>query len=438
MKNIFARTTNELFSIVSEKEKEMSPAKELILYSNKKIWRLEDFNEKNYPKGRFYLENQGIRFPCFFNHNVNKKLYVMFSGGRLSTDEPVFNRWSYYTFADGCVLCIDDPMYERYKNLLLGWYYGTEEFSYRKILANIVNEIANIFEIERNNIIFYSSSGGGNAALDCVCQLDGSNAIVINPQVCLSLYPTAKHFQTVTNINLKKRDKYDRNDITYKLKKTTSKIVFMVNIASKDDQIQLDYLLKVLKLQQVEYGISQLSENIFLWTYNADVPDAHGAQDWRSIFFCLTNLLNCKSIDDVKDLYMLFNDFITDRFQQVNKRETYCNSLKEFYLFPYEQVKYNERIVIYGAGFVGKSYVRQIKYNRYCQIVMWCDKKESTRIKDGIQVDTPDNIVLYKFDKILISIYDDKVVKSVMEYLQGMGIQKNKIIYTSHNRVTDF
>ena len=81
MKNIFARTTNELFSIVSEKEKEMSPAKELILYSNKKIWRLEDFNEKNYPKGRFYLENQGIRFPCFFNHNVNKKLYVMFSGG---------------------------------------------------------------------------------------------------------------------------------------------------------------------------------------------------------------------------------------------------------------------------------------------------------------------------------------------------------------------
>lgn len=104
-----------------------------------------------------------------------------------------------------------------------------------------------------------------------------------------------------------------------------------------------------------------------------------------------------------------------------------------FYLFPYKSVVPNEKIIIYGAGKVGKCFIQQIKASRYCEIVAVADRAVSEscvrNIGDDIPLISPADICSMKFDKIVISIWNKDVALSVRDELcTRYGVVQDSII----------
>lgn len=115
------------------------------------------------PDGRLDIQYEGTNFECFFQYKETKTLYVFLNGAITGEGAtvPMFARWSYYKFMNGSMLNISDPMYRMNDKLKLGWYYGTEEIDLQQRLSNMVMQIAGMIGVEKNNIIFVGSSGGG-------------------------------------------------------------------------------------------------------------------------------------------------------------------------------------------------------------------------------------------------------------------------------------
>ena len=87
----------------------------------------------------------------------------------------------------------------------------------------------------------------------------------------------------------------------------------------------------------------------------------------------------------------------------------------------------NKRVVLYGAGQVGKAYYRQIKRNEDCNLVLWVDK-DWEKNKDK-RVEAPQKVVDVEFDLLVIAIKRQELAEEITKELLGMGIQKEKIIW---------
>ena len=99
-----------------------------------------------------------------------------------------------------------------------------------------------------------------------------------------------------------------------------------------------------------------------------------------------------------------------------------------FHLFPYSLVNKGSKIIIAGAGEVGKSFVEQISKNQYCEIVVIVDRNyQHYDCLNGIKVVSPRMIKNYVYDKIVIAVSDEKK-QSVLSDLLALEINKNQII----------
>lgn len=146
-------------------------------------------------------EGSGIRadvtvdrctFPIFSKASTEKKLFVLLGGAASSRDFskfPNFNRWSWADLFPGIVISIADPTLAADPELLLGWYVGTSEINVSKELAFLVDKIATANGIDRSDIVFYGSSGGGFAAMMLAPLIGGgATAVAINPQTRIIKY----------------------------------------------------------------------------------------------------------------------------------------------------------------------------------------------------------------------------------------------------------
>lgn len=94
------------------------------------------------------------------------------------------------------------------------------------------------------------------------------------------------------------------------------------------------------------------------------------------------------------------------------------------WIFPFGKIEKDEKIILYGAGQVGKDYYKQITETAYCKMILWVDKNAN---KENIM--SVDNIFKYEYDKIVIAISSKDVVKSIVNELSEKGISKNKIVF---------
>lgn len=100
------------------------------------------------------------------------------------------------------------------------------------------------------------------------------------------------------------------------------------------------------------------------------------------------------------------------------------------YLFPYSEIEKNSRIMIYGAGKVGRAFYQQIKKTQYCHIEAWVDKKE--RMYDGCTIYRPEEADWEKCEKIVIAIEKESIAKDIENTLiDEYHVAKRKIIWES-------
>ncbi len=99
------------------------------------------------------------------------------------------------------------------------------------------------------------------------------------------------------------------------------------------------------------------------------------------------------------------------------------------YLFPYELVKANSQIVIYGAGKVGKAYMTNLVKTNYAKVIAWVDKAYDNFSNLREQVQSPEVLSGLFFDYIVIAIEKENTVLEIEKDLISMGVSKNKIIW---------
>lgn len=232
--------------------------------------------------GQFNVELDGYLLQCFYydnqsNNNRDNSLVVGLNGARLlkqvqedpNNEKPNFKRWSYYPLNNGCYLNIDDPMFKKFPELLLGWYYGSKVNSALTPVIHLVNEIIQFKKISNTNVKFFSSSGGGYACILSAIMLPGSLSISINPQLYIQNYPYASSFKKITGIDLNEEDSLLRNNLAKNIKKNSkSKHFIIVNTECYKDM--KDHLVPFSKEMglQLRYGLS-IKDNILVWCYQA-------------------------------------------------------------------------------------------------------------------------------------------------------------------------
>lgn len=107
------------------------------------------------------------------------------------------------------------------------------------------------------------------------------------------------------------------------------------------------------------------------------------------------------------------------------------------FMFPYELVDKGSRVVLYGAGDVGRSYWKCIKSSQYVTVVAWVDKKYQELIGKERVLEAPECIMQKEFDYIVIAIEDENVADKVREYLLQIGVENTKIVWKI-NRVRGY
>lgn len=109
------------------------------------------------------------------------------------------------------------------------------------------------------------------------------------------------------------------------------------------------------------------------------------------------------------------------------KRREYGEYYQEItFLFPFDRVDKNQKIVLYGAGVMGKSYYYQLLKIPYCDLVLWVDKNYQKY--KNYKVEPIEAIYNIQYDRVVIAINNMAVCKKVKNYLIGQGVEEYKII----------
>lgn len=133
-----------------------------------------------------------------------------------------------------------------------------------------------------------------------------------------------------------------------------------------------------------------------------------------------------------KRINRLWEKEVVDTFAPELKKIPYnmwpANIRKEYY-FPYDEEIYGRRIVLYGAGCVGKSFYMQIMTQNKCNIVAWIDKNYNEINKTGIHVCAPNTIEDVDYDYLIIAVESIELYKSVSDELVEKGVQSDRILW---------
>lgn len=109
------------------------------------------------------------------------------------------------------------------------------------------------------------------------------------------------------------------------------------------------------------------------------------------------------------------------------------------YVIPYKNIIANKDIIVYGAGRVGRDYIRQIVKENLCKSVIWVDKDyEKKNNLLGIKVESINKIKEHDVDLIIIAMNNEEIMNQVKEYLEEIGVEKNKIIIKKPLHIENF
>lgn len=108
-------------------------------------------------------------------------------------------------------------------------------------------------------------------------------------------------------------------------------------------------------------------------------------------------------------------------------REVY--GLSVGYIFPYELVKAGSKVVIYGAGVVGRCYYNCLKSGSYAEVAALVDKNWSGMTDTAYEVCPPDRILEVPYDVVIIAVEPEELYGNIRAELKELGVEDEKIIW---------
>lgn len=109
--------------------------------------------------------------------------------------------------------------------------------------------------------------------------------------------------------------------------------------------------------------------------------------------------------------------------------------MEDMYLFPFEQIEANSRVVLYGAGNVGQCYLKQIEMTGYCNVLCIVDKAYAKYPVGFVPVYSPNRLSEISYDKIIIAIDSEAIAQDVLHELEEVyHVPLQDIVYGSGRR----
>lgn len=105
-------------------------------------------------------------------------------------------------------------------------------------------------------------------------------------------------------------------------------------------------------------------------------------------------------------------------FQKLNERE---------YIVPFDCIPRGARLVLYGAGNVGKVFYAQLKQTEYCREIEWCDKQYKSLQEKGLPVGNPEE--MKEADIYLIAVANKALAEEIKKGFVKRGIEERKITW---------
>ncbi len=97
------------------------------------------------------------------------------------------------------------------------------------------------------------------------------------------------------------------------------------------------------------------------------------------------------------------------------------------FLFPYSQIARGSKVLIYGAGKLGKEMYGAIKNSTDFEIIGIADKNWKSYEEQGLDVISPEDILKRQFDYIIIAVTYVNVRRQIKSALIKAGVMENKI-----------
>ncbi len=108
-----------------------------------------------------------------------------------------------------------------------------------------------------------------------------------------------------------------------------------------------------------------------------------------------------------------------------------------YYFFDEKRLSPNIRLVLYGAGKVGRSFYKQIKSKGNYQLVSWVDRDYWKYQKSEMKIESVDALAEKEYDVILVAINYESMAKTIKETLINKGIPEKKIVWIKPENIID-
>lgn len=103
---------------------------------------------------------------------------------------------------------------------------------------------------------------------------------------------------------------------------------------------------------------------------------------------------------------------------------------KDYYNFPVSRVEKGSKVILYGAGKVGKSYYKWLMHSSYATVAGWVDR-DWVRLNTGFYsiIEEPESIVNKQYDYVVVAVINKSMACEIISSLTALGIDKNLIIW---------
>lgn len=98
------------------------------------------------------------------------------------------------------------------------------------------------------------------------------------------------------------------------------------------------------------------------------------------------------------------------------------------YVFPFDIIPAQSKIIIYGAAEIGQLFYEQVQRINYCTIVAWIDRNYLSYQNLGVK--NIEFIAECNYDYIVIAIGKKEIVQQVKKDLEAMNVKDSKIVWS--------
>lgn len=151
------------------------------------------------------------------------------------------------------------------------------------------------------------------------------------------------------------------------------------------------------------------------------------AVDYANLYLCLRKLFVSYGI--YEEMHVVLEREYTKRIMGAIREIDEFSNMISWYIFDDVELLKGKKIIIYGAGKVGKDYYAQLSKYSSCNIVAWIDKSYEKYNFDYAKVEGIEMLKEIEYDVILVAVQNEIVALEIKEELVKEGISDNKILW---------